>query len=302
MYPHHISEVCQTNAVLDEMRVLVQDYKSKFERWYWLMMTRMLLTNIPSCSRPNFFARGWSPSGSLSAGRFFPCWGASLIRNSHHPPPPRYDMRKRIWSAKYSFGNWDQSLVSTVFSLKKIKKSSTFTWCEFPEFWEMGIWPWVIRHYRLGQTPEDSTTFTLLIPQNKINSIRTIDTTECLQTLKAVHFGLPNAFATHFLIISDKMAIHLVRFWGFWRLFISQLTMLSSVFSCRTPLGSHTALHKCWNESIQIHLPGHCGSAIWFCETEKCSKFSEGHSLTLFDVKLVTKMDGSAFVLAENTM
>lgn len=57
---------------------------------------------------------------------------------------------------------------------------------------------------------------------------------------------------------------------------ITFLIRHSPIFVRRALVGSHSALHKCWNEPVQVHFPRNSRSPIRFRPTEARCKFSKG--------------------------
>lgn len=51
----------------------------------------------------------------------------------------------------------------------------------------------------------------------------------------------------------------------------------SPVLSSRSTVRSDPAFHKCGHESIQVHLLGHRGPLVRFCEAATCSQFAKGN-------------------------
>ena len=54
------------------------------------------------------------------------------------------------------------------------------------------------------------------------------------------------------------------------------LTRPSPLVASRPSLGSDPAVHKCWYEPVQVHLPGHRRSAVRLCQFEARRQLAEG--------------------------
>ena len=174
---------------------------------------------IPMCKRSSLFAKGWSPSGSLSAERFFPWYwilapgGCAIHSQIFYNEAFNLLIEQKKWSGLKKENKRNFILLFCYLAWNshwcqvQAGNSVVVDWCEFLGFWGMGNGPWLIYAPHSGQNPECPTIFFRTRAQiTHSHSSGWVQIYKVTQVLN----GQVNVFGKHFSNISRKMDIHLV--------------------------------------------------------------------------------------------